>query len=409
MKESAQLEKEQSPRLVFRDGFPWGVSLSDNEMPASQIKCLNLGFVVALIVEEKGDKEVFFFQGVGWQFLGMATDSQIGHSKLSTESEIRNYHFLSEGKLSSPPPQADKKAMLFVGSKRVGDFLAQVNWLSNYLDKYGVDQLKANIDSIAYSPQLCFLELHDLFPDISGLFVETTDDYLTVGERSGHSKIFVLNEMMDGRRANYGPLARRFEESFGVSAAPMRSIRLVVSFDLEKRIWVNQNECIEAIIGYVKKKYESPVSVIVNGMTGNTSQLRHEISAVVKSEKNIVNKLSAMENVEVVDCSEQTLGDKYKNFLGAHFFIAPIGSATMLPSLIMGINGMAVGNSEMISSPWYRAFAEKKCWFPDIEKIGTAAEARGIKEWHKPAETVSYSIDEDYFISEFANLISEAI
>lgn len=170
---------------------------------------------------------------------------------------------------------------------------------------------------------------------------------------------------------------------------------LLISLDAEKRIWTNQKECLSRLISIIK-----PERVYLNGMTAAASgkpqpnslkQEEFELQLMVE----IIRESGV--DVDFVSLYNKTIEQKVEAFKNVSFFIAPGGSAFLIPN-IMGIPGIIVGNKS--NSQWRNDFDNPRVKRVAISAI-TERDEPGFNRysWGFDSDYVSYEIDPDVLVS----------
>lgn len=387
-------------KIKYINEIPEGITDGDASLDAEFVVCLHTGFTVCFVLKDGSGYRLAFFESESGRFIKDFFVNDLFEVE-SSDPEVK----LVLKIILSHEASADLKGkILCLGSHRVGDYFAQINWLSYFIEKYGDTLFKKNFDGIFYDKKTSFLDPAKIFPELACLLRESNDFYKDALSE-GCKNIIYKNLFPDSQRRNYEHLSRRMELYLGVSPSE-DEFKIVLSLEVEKRTWINQIECLRSALSYLIANCNKRVKVVLNGMTGTLHQDQGHLLDIINYEAEVAKVLFEKLDVDWIDLSGKDLEEKYFFFKGANFFIAPIGSAAILPSIVLGVPGMAVGSREIVGNKWYRKFVDSGCWMPELDKITDNSEISGLISFHKKNETLSYSIDADYFIKSFVSLVS---
>jgi len=178
---------------------------------------------------------------------------------------------------------------------------------------------------------------------------------------------------------------------------------VLISFELEKRRWLQQAEGLFRLLSALRVRH-GDLRVLVNGLTAPvTGSLPPAFAPLQEEEAAMMAALQIRLGPQVAFASLYglTLTAKIDAINGADFFVAPIGSASLVPAYL-GIPGVIYGTAE---------FADDNAWLYD----GLGAVRRFATAWVRPhqgdesimkydwarydASSHSYSIEPDDFVA----------
>ncbi|WP_421440657.1 hypothetical protein [Agrobacterium tumefaciens] len=171
---------------------------------------------------------------------------------------------------------------------------------------------------------------------------------------------------------------------------------LFISLEAEKRVWVNQLECLSKFIREVQ-----PSRIVFNGMTAPVAGREHcNFPEQEAHEKSLIDAIMAASgwNCEVVNIFGYSFHDKLNEIRKCSFFLTPGGSAFVIPS-VLGIPGVISANASMIN--WRRDLDGAAVARMPVEAITDVPSEKGIYDysWGGPNESLSFHIDEATFLN----------
>lgn len=173
---------------------------------------------------------------------------------------------------------------------------------------------------------------------------------------------------------------------------------VLISFDAEKRVWENQAECLASFLRNAHKI--SPVRhVFVNGMTapargGSVVHLERQRALEQEIAQTVLN-LSGL-RCQFENLFGLTLMQKLRKFKVCSFFVAPAGSAMVLPSAL-SVPGVAVGFGETLE---FRQNLQPNLVARLPTHMASRSEEKGLNtySWASTAEHTSYRLSQDDFV-----------
>lgn len=295
-----------------------------------------------------------------------------------------------------------------IGSDRVGDYLFQMNGLCDFILKIDPEQ-RANVNYFV-SKKNCFWKPDKIFKEISNniIWVNDFNELYSKASAEGFKSLVFLNKSVDDTGSHLGLFSdsvRNLQLKNQGNKSRDSAFCLLISLDFEKRIWVNQEDGLRKVITYLREKYDK-VTILLNGMTGTEfGYISEGIKNLINNEKIIAENICNELDVNLISLAGMSLSDKCDFISSSDMFIAPIGSASMLPSLVLKKPGLVVGNRSMITEPEYRQYALETVWSPPIDSIKDMADIKGAIRWHKKKETLSYYIDPDGLLDGFKSIL----
>lgn len=168
-----------------------------------------------------------------------------------------------------------------------------------------------------------------------------------------------------------------------------------ISLEAEKRAWVNQRECISRFLREAR-----PDKVVFNGMASPVAGRAHcDFAEQEKHERGLIADIisSSGLSLEVVNMFGYTFHEKVNEVRKCSFFLAPGGSAFVLPSLF-GIPGVVFANTTMID--WRRDLDGPSVVRVPKESITDLPDQKGLYSytWGAANESVSFRIEEAAFL-----------
>ncbi len=378
------------------------------------IVTFNIGFIKVISTSfSKNDREVFVVRG--GNLLARIENEKIilyDQSNRKVKTDVYRYLTLYEAytKNYQESPIKDKGYALALGSKRLGDYLAQLNWLSRYKNNISLGCDNNEITKIFVNRSEVFFDPSILFPWLKEN-LEWVDSWQTIYHESacrGFSSLFTKNYVARNKESNIRNLRKSFIEYASSCKTPkiQGNFVILISLELEKRIWVNQVEVYKAVTAKLLNKFSS-LTIIVNGMTGKEyGEESREVKKMIEKERVLVKEMFHGFDVDLIDLSGQTLRVKSKYISIIDMFIAPIGSATILPSLIFEKPGMTVGYTSRFT-PSYRSYVLDSTWIPPPESIEDFPDINGEISWPVPGQAISYSIDQGAFMTGLKSVLGQ--
>ena len=372
----------------------WSTVLNNYVEPLT-ILSFNTGFIhVALVAFD----EVIVFNWLG-DLLGFRMKNRLDFPDIyKGNSEVINEVIKALKKYDSYNglyKENSVKLGIGLGSNRLGDYFFQLNGLCEFMLKTKPER-RAHVRYFV-SKENCFWRPDKIFNEISSsiVWVKNIKEIYTKAAAEGFESVMFLNRFTHDSDSSLGNLSdsvRNLQYKNLLDLYRESTFCLLISLDLEKRIWVNQADVLRQAITYLRKNYNK-VTVLLNGMTGTEfGHISDTLNDLINNEKIIAENICAGLDVRFINLSGMSLNDKCDFISGADMFIAPIGSSTMLPSLVLNKPGLVVGNRSMITEPFYRKCALKTTWAPSIDSIEDMTDVKGAISWHKDKETVSYYI-----------------
>ncbi|MFD3389351.1 hypothetical protein [Alteromonas macleodii] len=401
--------------LLVQEGYlkqPKVYSFIENDY-TSEYRLISLhgGFLnAAVILTASHEYQITFFQSDFKTPVGVFYGGQLHTKPGVNESRIeRAVEEIQRYSLRKNEKSSGTKRVLSIGSSRVGDYVAQINWLALAIESEGIDAFLKQYSKILIDKSQSFLELSNLFPEIQPI-LDFNEHFDLASNIKTFDSIEIRNAMPSSFKRNYAQLQNRFKKVpvYG-NRFNNGTLKIFVSLELEKRVWLNQEEVIRQVVNELKKSYQS-ISLVVNGMTGTCQGIDKKVEKVINKEKQIVQQLTSQLDVAVEDLSGRDLFDKYTAIKECHFYIAPIGSATMLPSLLIELPGITVGNTEMLSSQFYRGFVSDNTFIPNTTSVTDDNDlSQGLINWPTLKEKISYTVDQSVIIREVLNIINRKL
>lgn len=184
-----------------------------------------------------------------------------------------------------------------------------------------------------------------------------------------------------------------------------RSIGILISFELEKRVFVRQLEYFQHVLSTARSNFESIV-LFINGMTGGVDG--GPINAEINRTEMEITSLLLSDNPHVTDVvymGGKSMQEKAALCASVDAFFAPLGTASTVP-MMLGIPGIAYCSPKFYKS--YAWMKEGNSHLVPPDKVW-AADAKPIArpKWAEVDSTgESYDIDMEYLQSVTSGLLA---
>lgn len=374
---------------------------------AVSVFSVNRGFTTLIATSlQKPLREIYIVKGnrlIAWEENAQILLNNEKESQANIERLIAEFDSYMEKVEQAPLKSADKVAFA-IGSSRIGDFFGQIHWLANSMKNYLAEhnnpsdvKIYVNKNELFFDPSLLFPFLKDHF-----VWVESWPQMYLHAAKDGAVSFLVKMTRQPMFKKHVRSLQQYFQNYLGSlsSNVPKSSFKLMISLELEKRNWLNQVDLYQKTLLTLSKQFKD-ICLVINGMTGyEFSQNSSNMAKVIEYEKTLIDEITQACPLTVIDLAGKTLREKTELIADIDMFIAPIGSATILPALILQKPGMTVGYRNRFK-PHFRNYITEATWVPPPEAITDFPEIEGeIKNagWKNSGMTVSYSIDEEAFL-----------
>ena len=172
--------------------------------------------------------------------------------------------------------------------------------------------------------------------------------------------------------------------------------KILVSLELEKRIFTNQDIFISTLLSRLSERHGN-ILLVVNGMTGFEDRIEDEFGDIKQVERQLVEQVCAkLSNVSVKFMHGKTFREKAGAYKQLDFFAAPIGTAALIPQ-ILGIPGVVFGSAAMLKHySWFNDITESRAVLsnPDWSQPVATDEAMRKYAWGwDDGSRLSYAID----------------
>lgn len=204
------------------------------------------------------------------------------------------------------------------------------------------------------------------------------------------------------------PLAdlRSLAESVLPTAQP-DACDIFVSFELEKKRWLEQGQALADAINALIEVGRAPERIVVNGMTApfdapQKGSFLKVFSEIQKAEENLIDEVRnrLIRPLGIDWLYGQRFFDKAERMRRVGYFLAPGGSASLIAN-VMGIPGVSYGNSDRLRWVLWPDGQQTLRLPADMVEDRFEAEATGLKRGRRkvvePMRSVGYSIDPGAF------------
>jgi hypothetical protein len=316
-------------------------------------------------------------------------------------------HYLAEKTPSRPPAS---EIVLALGNNRLGDYLMQLNWLSDVVEHQS--DFVSSVTRVLVNRQSNFFEPGRLFPEISGRIVELESrGHIEHSIREGHPTLIssglplsdpVGTPLLKRRLQRYASgeiAAGRAPADF--SLLQSCALTIWISFELEKRVWVEQIEGLTEILSRFAKAHlrgSETLGLVVNGMTGvERGKPSRVVRGMLPRERELVRSIADALDVPVVivNLSGRSLREKTPFASQVGFVLAPVGPASLIPSLFFDRPGLVYGNlvDDLRSNAGPATVRLDKSLVADVPAV------KGTIDWEN-SQCVSYSIRWEEILAE---------
>ena len=181
---------------------------------------------------------------------------------------------------------------------------------------------------------------------------------------------------------------------------PGEGFTVLVSLEVEKRQWIEQVEGIGEFLLVLRDRVGA-VHVLVNGMTANANGwIDPRFKVIEESESAIIETWRSRlgPGVRIDHLSGMTAADKAAAIRHADFFLAPAGSAALLPCLL-DVPGVMYGVKNFIDQMQPLKDVARNISFIEGSYLADDAGYGLVAEWFSGAQVFSYSIPTDRFLA----------
>jgi len=268
-------------------------------------------------------------------------------------------------KLFSENPQ---KRVLIIADDRPSHFIRQAiggvyllrEYLSNFTNKNG--QIFYLEDKCLVNPRVAFGE--SVKNDISAKYEE--DVYLSgVGDSMLIHRIYRSSiESVEWMRYYLNELNLKTENS--ISSTKTKSLCLLVSLEVEKSRWLNQQEQVSLLIKRINLlsiRYKLKLVIYVDCWTFSDFATDAEInqSNVVKRADSIVEAIQEHSGCKLHRIYTKRFTDKVIEIAGIDIAITPHGTAALIPCKILKKPTITFGSKAQLK---HTEDLDMNCWFP---------------------------------------------
>jgi len=179
-------------------------------------------------------------------------------------------------------------------------------------------------------------------------------------------------------------------------ASPSRphGTSIFISYDLEKRVFKNQESEFRETLSYLSKRF-GDVTLIVNGLTSGVGGPREFAHDIHRTEIEITKKVvEGLDRVTVLDMFGYTIEEKLRVVQWCDFYLAPKGNASLIPMLV-DVPGIYYGSSTFMEGMRIFDFISKASERIDMSYIieeDTDLAMRKVDFGNSDGTRVSYSL-----------------
>ncbi len=267
------------------------------------------------------------------------------------------FRWRKTNKITSVPAKNKPMQLIYaIGNQRVGDFIMQLLLLDELL-RHPLKGKAFDIHGVYVNRASEFMEAEVLFPEIASKFQKLNSfSHIEYHARYFPAMLFADVRVLSNKRAlNYVKnrmncwlsLPGTKDQFAGIlKDFSTCTFTIWVNLELEKRIWAEQEtalpEIINKLCGQILRKNEK-VGIVFNGMTGYAGKdVAANLDKIIQKERKIANKMVKLiqHPVHLHTACGSTLAEKIALGSLCDFVIAPLGSASMVPSLLLDKPGI---------------------------------------------------------------------
>ncbi len=262
--------------------------------------------------------------------------------------------------------------------------------------------------SILLLPEGNLFDVGELLPFAKIAGRQSFDDYLEKDPDTSYSSVMCIFPEQNSDyiwRADFRKTLQKWI-SDGESKADNANncVNLFISLELEKRVFVRQEEFFIRLINLINKYYDS-INIYVNGMTGSTDG-PDSFPSIKDKEMLIIDRIIGSKNISVTHMHGMTIKEKCHAVNKIDYFSGPLGTGTMIP-MYGGKVGTTYGSPKFLTG--YSWMAEQQTVVVPIEWT-TAAEGTPLARpyWAETDDTgESYDIDIEKLLNLCENQIRQ--
>jgi hypothetical protein len=316
---------------------------------------------------------------------------------------ILNFFNWRARNLASTSPR-DGKVLVCIGNERVGDYIMQMLWLSrvaahpDFGRRFEVERLMINRASE-------FCDIGSLFEEFSEKSVKLNSiahieyharhfrgallsDTWPLSDKSARSD---LRRRMDRVAKSKWMTPRLRAHLAELDNCPLR---IWLSLELEKRVCRDQEAGLATVLRQLAETHlapHEPIGLIFSGITGTVSgHVPSSLADVIATERKAAAAIAKNigRNVILVVASGMNLGEKIVLADHADIVLAPIGSGSIVPSLLLQKPGVVYG----YNITGYSAFAGDNTAVLDPRFLTKEPGLKGAVS-RQTDDYVSYAVD----------------
>jgi hypothetical protein len=296
-------------------------------------------------------QKLFLNNHEGWYYSG-AFRSRIERNL----PRILNYFHYIKRKPVDPVKKNELRINFAIGNNRVGDFIMQL-LLLNELLTYDDPVKKIQIENVFVNRESEFMEVELLFPELKQV-IKKLPSFAHIEYHTRHypgilfSDVRVLTNKVQ-LRAVQDRISNWLNKETKRTDLPEEILKIKncdfsiwIALELEKRVWAEQEEGLVNIIKSLSEQLvgkNGTFGIVFNGLTSCVNYpMNSGLQGIINKERVIFERMKKLlpSNVHMCFAGGMNLSDKM--ILGHYtdFVCAPIGSASIVPSLLLNKPGI---------------------------------------------------------------------
>lgn len=300
----------------------------------------------------------------------------------------------------SPGDQRPLRVTAAIGNRRVGDYIMQLAWLEELT---ALPPHELTLDRVLVNRSSEFFDVGRIFPELRPI-LERQASAAHIEHRARHLPGSLLSDVRslahldvaDRLRARFARAVERLRRESGAEAltAPLAPCPITIwtAVELEKRVWAEQFQALPQILTRLAEillEDGEPLGLVLSGLTATEDGVIPGADGLVARERQAHADLvrAIRWPVRVVDGAGLPLSRKAVLADRCDLVLGPIGSASVLPSMLFSKPGVLYG-ARAISRA---GFQGPDCVMVPDERVIELRD-RASATWTS-SSSVSYSLD----------------
>ncbi len=242
-----------------------------------------------------------------------------------------------------------------IGNQRVGDFIMQLLMLNELLS-HKFYWKKIMVDNIFVNLKSEFMEVETLFPELKSKIIKLSSvSHIEYHVRHydgilfSDVRVLTNKKQVTNLQKRIGEWLHKNMETLPPYVKKIKACKFTiwVALELEKRVWLEQEEgLINLITDFCNRlccRNNERLGIVFNGITGYVKQpLNDTLNDIVQQERSIFDRIkkAVPHNVHMHFAGGSVLTEKLLLANFCDFVCAPLGSASVVPSLLLNKPGI---------------------------------------------------------------------